>query len=840
MRTPSRVLCLLAAVTGSPAVRAAEPELSRAEVGRLAAGRTALVESSAGRLKGVGSAFCVHPDGFFVTNQHVVGAAAEVRLVVDSGRKTQRVLTAKVIRADKDKDLAVLRAEGLKGVDALALGSDENLGELTEVIACGFPFGTMLGSEPNEYPAASVNVGNVTALRRKGGQLYRIQVDVALNPGNSGGPVLDRSGKVVGVVVAGVLGSGVNFVIPVSHLAAFLNRPELEFHPPALTRASLGKPTVFRVRATLLLPGAKPPDLELVLDAGGGKERRFPMGREAHSYTAQAVPAPDAGGPPALRLTITYPGGSVSGATADRPLTVGGKPVRLADVGSLRLGPGPEATLADGRTLGGPVTGLDGLDIGLGTQAVKLDVSKAASVRVERPDAGAALEYRVVARQSGAEVARLEGRLVVADAVASTPRAAPATITPPVLQGEMVRPLPSPVAAVAVGGGGRYLVLHLRKLRKLAVFDVNEARVVNLLPLAEDNVAFAAGRDKLLVALPGSRTLERWSLTTFRREAAAAAPVTGEIVSAVMGADSEGPVLVNGDLVDLGTLKPLPVKYPNDRRLPFGPDARYRVSGDGTVFGVWSTNVSPSGIHTFVLTGNEVKEYYVHDSAGHVAPGPDGRVVYTGRGLRTAEVQPLGGDNPKEPHFCIPPAHGGFYLTVRMLENPEGPNDKREGVDVWLTGLGRRIARLPQVTLWEGLNGWGRETIGLDQRLYLIPDAKLILTLPPSNDRIVLYRFDPEAALASLDVDYLFVASRPPATARRGLEFVYQLVVRSKKGAVKYRVLSAPDGLTVSPTGEMRWRVPPEGLPGETDVVLVASDAGGQECYHSFKLRTVD
>ena len=86
----------------------------------------------------------------------------------------------------------------------------------------GFDFGVesllpchkSLTVEKDDYPAVSINKGAVTALRRKLGDLHRIQVDVALNPGNSGGALLDLNGKVVGVVVSGVRNTAVNFVIP--------------------------------------------------------------------------------------------------------------------------------------------------------------------------------------------------------------------------------------------------------------------------------------------------------------------------------------------------------------------------------------------------------------------------------------------------------------------------------------------------------------------------------------------------------------------------------------------------------------------------------------------------
>jgi hypothetical protein len=78
-------------------------------------------------------------------------------------------------------------------------------------------------------------------------------------------------------------------------------------------------------------------------------------------------------------------------------------------------------------------------------------------------------------------------------------------IRPPALEAaKVVRQLPATIGGVAVGGGGRYLILHLPKQRQLALFDVNEAKVVHHFPLAEDTVKFAAGGEKLVIR-PSSR-----------------------------------------------------------------------------------------------------------------------------------------------------------------------------------------------------------------------------------------------------------------------------------------------------------------------------------------------
>ena len=70
-----------------------------------------------------------------------------------------------------------------------------------------------------------------------------------------------------------------------------------------------------------------------------------------------------------------------------------------------------------------------------------------------------------------------------------------------------------------------------------------------------------------------------------------------------------------------------------------------------------------------------------------------------------------------------------------------------------------------------------------------------------------------------------------------GVEFVYQVGVKSKKGAVKYRVEAGPEGMKVTSQGIVQWRVPDDEPSGELNVILTVSDASGQEVFHSFKLR---
>jgi serine protease Do len=142
---------------------------------------------SPGPTRGVGSGFIVSPDGYIVTNAHVVDDASEVTVKLTDRRE----FTAKVIGQDKRTDIALIKIDA-KNLPALDLSSPPPVKKGEWVIAIGSPFGF----------ENSVSAGIVSGVHRAlpGGQMTPfIQTDVAVNPGNSGGPLLNSAGQVVGV-----------------------------------------------------------------------------------------------------------------------------------------------------------------------------------------------------------------------------------------------------------------------------------------------------------------------------------------------------------------------------------------------------------------------------------------------------------------------------------------------------------------------------------------------------------------------------------------------------------------------------------------------------------------
>lgn len=824
----SSAVCVLALIAMGQSVAAQDQKLTKVEIGKRGKAATAFVAVPKG---GTGTGFCIHPSGLFITNEHVVRGAekGEVRLVLNPSLDDQRIFKAKVVRVDKALDLALLRVEGAKDLPSLPLGSIKDVAELAEVVACGFPLGFALATEKQQYPAISMNAGSVTALRYKDRELQFIQIDVALNFGNSGGPVLDDHGRVIGVVVSAVAGSkGINLAIPVSVVDRFLMTPDLSLEPRELTRESLKKPIEFKARVVSFVPKAPEPSLKLILQAGDEEPREFPMKAKDGVWVATAPAAAKTAA--RLEISVRMGAGTIAGTIDDAVFTVGGKPMKLSGVRKIEFKPKPSVLLADGRTVvEGAIAGLGTVEVDVGGQKLKLDLAKATQATVQAAPEVASVSATVVATVDGKEVARFESRLPVKE---ETPIAVadPSTvkITPPKLDEEkVVKRLPDAFTDVVLGGGGRFLIFHLPKLKKLAVFDINQARVANYIPLTEEDITYAAGLDSLVIGLRKSGKLERWSLTTFELEKTAPPPFREDIKQVVMGHASNGPLVVNGQFLDLATFKPLQI---TTSKGPWDPNLRPLVSGDGSVFTAWNTRLSPSSSTAFVLEGTTLTRYDGGDLK-HVAPGPDGLALFTGKGFVSRTLKHSNADDATY-GYCLPAVRGDYFLSLTT-----GAGGKGGGFTIYLRGLKQHIAKLDSVNHGLTFDGWDREASGPWERVFFIPDANVIVVLPPSNDQIVLHKFDADAALEKSGLDYLIVTSRPPREVKPGTTFTYPTKVKSKNAKVTYRVDSGPKGMQVSAAGVVTWTVPESATPGDQEIIMTIADGGGQEVFHTFTLR---
>lgn len=245
--------------------------------------------------RGFGSGVAISPDGLVLTNDHVVGAARAVELAFPDGRQ----LSGRVLGTDPDTDLAVIKAGG-DGLTAARLGDSATLRRGQLAIAIGNP----LGFE------STVTAGVVSALgrtlRSRSGRPIEdvIQTDAALNPGSSGGALLDSAGEVIGITTAMIRGAqGICFAVASN--TARLVVSEILRHG-AVRRAYLGLGA-----DTVPLP-------RRIADAAGVETRT------------------------AVRLNSVVPGGAAAAAglmAGDVLLRLDGKPVGGIDALLRLLGP---------------------------------------------------------------------------------------------------------------------------------------------------------------------------------------------------------------------------------------------------------------------------------------------------------------------------------------------------------------------------------------------------------------------------------------------------------------------------------------------------------------------
>jgi len=172
----------------------------------------------------LGSGFVIHPDGYIVTNQHVVDKATKILVSFRDDKKTYE---AKVVGFDLKTDIALLKVDYPGKLPAVVLGDSDKLSPGDWVIAIGNPF--RLGH------TATVGIVSAKSRRVPGGKPYDsfIQTDASINPGNSGGPLFNAQGEVVGINTAifspGRMGStgfniGIGFATPINLVKTIISQ----------------------------------------------------------------------------------------------------------------------------------------------------------------------------------------------------------------------------------------------------------------------------------------------------------------------------------------------------------------------------------------------------------------------------------------------------------------------------------------------------------------------------------------------------------------------------------------------------------------------------------------
>jgi hypothetical protein len=222
---------------------------------------TGPVHRASGQEVKSGSGFVFHPDGYILTNNHVVAeSTGEIGVIINGNR-----VAAKLVATDPKTDLALLKIPG-SNFPTLPIGESRKMSVMDPVLAMGFPMFSTIGYDVSAYD------GRINAIRQSD-HAPLLQIDANINPGNSGGPLLNDRGEVIGIVVAkinamqlaktmGAIPERINFAIPIDQARAMILMAYPRGFSPSNRTAPLRTQEIFAQSkdATVLILASKRPD----------------------------------------------------------------------------------------------------------------------------------------------------------------------------------------------------------------------------------------------------------------------------------------------------------------------------------------------------------------------------------------------------------------------------------------------------------------------------------------------------------------------------------------------------------------------------------------------------
>ncbi len=323
--------------------------------------------------------------------------------------------------------------------------------------------------------------------------------------------------------------------------------------------------------------------------------------------------------------------------------------------------------------------------------------------------------------------------------------------------------LPSTASRFIVGGSGKYLVAQMPQVKQLAVVAIAARKIVATIDIEDPNVLVAVGETRLVVHQRRKGTLSRYKLSTGERELSVSSQPYENLA---LGSSSEGPLLGRRAQLELLDFETLQVNGSLEKLQQMATNGPLLAAANGKFFGYSNEGLNPSGMLVLHATGKKLSVSYAHLTAGHVLPGPDGRIIYTELGRYDANCNPL--DGPKHgpaPRILLPAATGPFYLTL-TINNVAGV---RKALPAELTvHLQNDSAALftAEDVLLPDLPGQIRPAhlaqANLEERLFFLPDVDALVTIPLRMNHLVVQQFNVCEELDKRHPDYLYVVSVPP------------------------------------------------------------------------------
>lgn len=827
---------------------------------------TALVERPSG--DGFGTAFCIDKAGFFVTNEHVIrGESEQIPLILNPGTAKETKVLTEIARFDKKADLALLRAiQPPSDLKVLSLGREAGLRETQQVTVFGYPFGTALALRNAKYPNISINVGRITSLRRQNKQLQLIQLDAVVNPGNSGGPVLDEGGNVIGVVVEKVVGTDVNFAIPVSKVRDFLATPELFLEKTKIRFAERHKPTnlVFKIVSFSRLTDQLKVEVKVTNGIGGAENILIERPNVNGQWVASFVPVKPDEKPLRIPVTISYRSGTVKGEMIEQELLFAGSKQYITEMKSIVKAANNTWTLTryDGKKA--TKSGLEFSDpnvyLGGATSRIDLDtLTKIEIGEVNNAPHRLKFEAKVYAQEKLVSILKgtipLEGAPIdskLKSVDANEPKQ-PAEVTknytlpnvqPQFEDDELVYEFESPFTDYVMGGADRFMIFKFADSNKVAIFDVIKGDIVHEIDNVSPDAILCAGARRLFIILPNQMLVQRWNLFSFEREKTTRIAVKESPKVAYMGVNSDNHFLLfdgkEGYLFDVSRLKPISIDEPMLARHASRGYA-IDVSADGNTFGLIPIGIGPVPYEALLVADTSIiqKSFSKRSNSYRwAAPSPNGRLFFLPSGQIFNAVFKDVSPEWLEGSRTLPTVDPRYFISVRLRD--AGRNKKGFTVDICnasdlkIVHGNIRFKELDASGNTNAISYVKRKLDSGQTKIHYIPWANLFAYTGYDQKRVFLRKYNLFESLSATGEDYLFVNSLPPLLAYKGKKLNYQISCLTNADSIQFELVQGPKGMKVSSTGLVTW-IPSRGAPEEfLPVVVGIKSSNGDEIFHTF------
>jgi S1-C subfamily serine protease len=715
-------------------------------------------------------------------------ARANLTIVIGSGTSAERSLPAEVLDADDVQDLALIRVKGVNLPKPIDLSDRAELSETMTAYVLGFPLGAALAVEGD--PVVTVNKSTVAAVRKnKSGMPVYVQLQAGRNPGNSGGPVVDADGRLVGIWVGSFEGTQIGLALAPPLLDGILKR----------TKANL--------ETTTVKAGNDDIEIQFAIEV-------FDLLSEISGVRLLYAPGKKLAENPALLDSGEY-------AVIPDTLTLDLKGNGRRYTGRLTIGP---RDMVDNQ-------------IPLQVAYVRRD----GSVHYGKP-----WSYRPSAK--GEDVVQ-QPQLAKANPPGTQPVSEP---VPESWRPDLTVDLPDKIDMATVGGGGRFLIISMPARKQLVIFDLKEAKIATTLTFPESKFLFAANHDHLIIHLPGENVFDRWSLETFEYEATVPNPVSKEIKAIAMGSASVGPLVIYAPgaeptTLDLSLFDPVMLKQGEWKfdPIPTSPwgiafdPAKYNLncSADGQV-------ITARSAVDFVLLSRSGSTYQSHRIGGvnMALPSANGQSIICNGQAFSSEGKSLAPNRTRHGAaiWGVPALQGGLDLTFNETRTPNNPVYLK--LTLHADGDAEPLVSLPKkIDTTKGLVDWTWGTTQpWDRHVFLAPEFGVMGVIPAEKNRIELYRFDLDRSLKESKRDYLFVLSQPPPEATKGSTYRYPVIVKSKKGDVKLKLDAAPRGMKLEGESTIAWDVPADYADKDATVTLSIQDGSSQVIRHHFQMHIME